>query len=66
METRAIRARDNGGVLVEHRGRRPDVHPSAWVAPTAVVCGDVRLGADARVMPRQTAWLGAHRDDREM
>jgi carbonic anhydrase/acetyltransferase-like protein (isoleucine patch superfamily) len=37
-------------MLVEHRGRRPDVHPSAWVAPTAVICGDVRLGADVRVL----------------
>jgi carbonic anhydrase/acetyltransferase-like protein (isoleucine patch superfamily) len=37
-------------MLVEHRGRRPDVHPSAWIAPTAVLCGDVRVGADARVL----------------
>jgi gamma-carbonic anhydrase len=37
-------------MLVEHRGARPDVHPSAWIAPTAVVCGDVRVGADARVL----------------
>ena len=114
-------------MLVEHRGRSPEVHPSAWVAPTAVVCGDVSIGADtrvlfnavvtaedgrveigercvvvehalvrrraahpediwaiqreldlpgtvygeargddlmARVMPRQSAWLAAHRDDR--
>jgi carbonic anhydrase/acetyltransferase-like protein (isoleucine patch superfamily) len=37
-------------VLVEHRGRRPQVHESAYVAPTAVVCGDVRVGADARIL----------------
>jgi carbonic anhydrase/acetyltransferase-like protein (isoleucine patch superfamily) len=37
-------------MLVEHRGRQPDVHPSAWVAPTAVVCGDVRVGAGARIL----------------
>jgi carbonic anhydrase/acetyltransferase-like protein (isoleucine patch superfamily) len=37
-------------VLIEHRGRRPDVHPSAYVAPTAVLCGDVRISADARVL----------------
>jgi carbonic anhydrase/acetyltransferase-like protein (isoleucine patch superfamily) len=37
-------------MLVEHRGRRPDVHPSAWIAPTAVVCGDVRIGAEARIL----------------
>jgi carbonic anhydrase/acetyltransferase-like protein (isoleucine patch superfamily) len=37
-------------MLVEHRGAAPAVHPSAWVAPTAVLCGDVRVGADARVL----------------
>jgi gamma-carbonic anhydrase len=37
-------------MLVEHRGRRPDVHPSAYVAPTAVLCGDVRVGADVRIL----------------
>ena len=37
-------------MLVEHRGRRPDVHPSAYVAPTAVLCGDVRVGPDARIL----------------
>jgi gamma-carbonic anhydrase len=50
MATHAIRARDNGGVLVEHRGKRPNVHPSAWVAPTAVLCGDVQVGEDVRVL----------------
>jgi carbonic anhydrase/acetyltransferase-like protein (isoleucine patch superfamily) len=37
-------------VLIEHDGRRPDVHPSAWVAPNAVVSGDVRVGPDCRVL----------------
>jgi carbonic anhydrase/acetyltransferase-like protein (isoleucine patch superfamily) len=37
-------------VLVEHRGKVPVVDPSAYVAPTAVLCGDVRVGADARVL----------------
>jgi carbonic anhydrase/acetyltransferase-like protein (isoleucine patch superfamily) len=50
MATRAIQARENMGMLVEHRGRSPDVDPSAWIAPTAVVCGDVRIGAGARVL----------------
>jgi carbonic anhydrase/acetyltransferase-like protein (isoleucine patch superfamily) len=27
-----------------------DIHPSAWVAPTAVVTGDVSLGPGARVL----------------
>jgi len=38
------------GVLIEHRGRSPLVHESAYVAPTAVLCGDVRVGAGARVL----------------
>jgi carbonic anhydrase/acetyltransferase-like protein (isoleucine patch superfamily) len=37
-------------MLVEHRGKRPSVDPSAYVAPTAVVCGDVRVGPDARIL----------------
>ena len=34
----------------EHRGIAPTVEPSAWVAPTAVLCGDVRVGPDARIL----------------
>jgi gamma-carbonic anhydrase len=37
-------------MLIEHRGRAPAVHPSAYVAPTAVLCGDVNVGPDARVL----------------
>jgi carbonic anhydrase/acetyltransferase-like protein (isoleucine patch superfamily) len=37
-------------VLVEHEGRAPTVDPDAWVAPTAVLCGDVRVAAGARVL----------------
>src|SRR5215213_3439891 len=37
-------------MLVEHRGALPQVDPSAYVAPNAVLCGDVRVGADARVL----------------
>ena len=37
-------------MLIEHRGKRPTVDPSAYVAPTAVVCGDVRIGPEARVL----------------
>ena len=36
--------------LVEHRGKSPSVHPSAYVAPTAVLCGDAVVGEDARVL----------------
>lgn len=37
-------------MLVEHRGRVPQIHPSAYVAPTAVLCGAVDVGADARIL----------------
>jgi carbonic anhydrase/acetyltransferase-like protein (isoleucine patch superfamily) len=37
-------------VLIEHRGHAPTVDPSAYVAPTAVLCGDVRVGPDARIL----------------
>jgi len=37
-------------VLIEHRGHRPVVDPSATVAPTAVVSGDVRVGPRSRIL----------------
>ena len=37
-------------MLIEHQGARPRVHPSAYVAPNAVVCGDVEIGADCRIL----------------
>jgi gamma-carbonic anhydrase len=37
-------------MLLEHRGARPTIHPSAYVAPNAVVCGEVHVGADVRIL----------------
>ncbi len=37
-------------MLIEHRGHRPVVPESAYVAPTAVLCGAVVLGERARVL----------------
>jgi gamma-carbonic anhydrase len=37
-------------MLLSHRGARPNVPESAYVAPTAVVCGAVALGENARVL----------------
>jgi carbonic anhydrase/acetyltransferase-like protein (isoleucine patch superfamily) len=37
-------------MLLEHRGSRPNVDPSAYVAPNAVLCGDVRVRAGARIL----------------
>jgi carbonic anhydrase/acetyltransferase-like protein (isoleucine patch superfamily) len=37
-------------VLIEHRGKAPRVDPEAYVAPNAVVAGDVTIGAGSRVL----------------
>lgn len=37
-------------MILEHRGRRPVVPASAYVAPSAVLCGAVVLGERARVL----------------
>lgn len=37
-------------MMIEHQGKRPRVHDSAYVAPTAVLCGDVTVGENARVL----------------
>ncbi|MBI1208352.1 MAG: gamma carbonic anhydrase family protein [Azospirillum sp.] len=37
-------------MLIEHRGAVPCIHPDAYVAPNAVVCGDVEIGADSRIL----------------
>ena len=39
--------------LFEFEGHRPQVSPSAWIAPTATLVGDVRVEAEASV------WYGA-------
>lgn len=39
--------------IIEFLGKRPRVHPSAFVAPTAVLIGDVTIGPEASV------WFGA-------
>jgi carbonic anhydrase/acetyltransferase-like protein (isoleucine patch superfamily) len=37
------------GFLYELDGVAPDIHPTAWVAPTAVLIGDVRLGPGVNI-----------------
>ena len=37
-------------MVLEHRGKRPVIHDSAYLAPTAVVCGDVTIGEHSRVL----------------
>lgn len=31
-------------MLIEHQNKRPNIDPTAYVAPTAVICGDVTIG----------------------
>jgi carbonic anhydrase/acetyltransferase-like protein (isoleucine patch superfamily) len=37
-------------MLIAHEGISPKIHSTAWVAPDATVCGDVRIGPGARVL----------------
>ena len=37
-------------MLIEHEGVGPRVAESAYVAPNAVLCGDVRVGEEARIL----------------
>jgi carbonic anhydrase/acetyltransferase-like protein (isoleucine patch superfamily) len=40
-------------MFIEFRGKLPRVHPTAFVAPTAVLIGDVEIGEESSV------WFGA-------
>ncbi|PYN30622.1 MAG: transferase [Candidatus Rokuibacteriota bacterium] len=37
-------------MLINHQGKSPRVHPSAYVAPNAAVCGDVLIGPGCRIL----------------
>ena len=37
-------------MLISHNGMAPDIHPSAFIAPSATICGDVTVGQHCRVM----------------
>jgi carbonic anhydrase/acetyltransferase-like protein (isoleucine patch superfamily) len=37
-------------VIMTHLGKAPQIDPTAYVAPNALVCGDVTIGADCRIM----------------
>jgi carbonic anhydrase/acetyltransferase-like protein (isoleucine patch superfamily) len=39
-------------MIIEYRGKRPKIAPSAFVAPTAVLIGDVEVGAESSI------WFG--------
>jgi len=40
-------------VIIPYGGREPRIHPTAFIAPTAVVIGDVEIG------PESSVWFGA-------
>lgn len=37
-------------MLISHKGKSPTVHPTAYIAPNAMVCGDVTVGAETRIL----------------
>jgi carbonic anhydrase/acetyltransferase-like protein (isoleucine patch superfamily) len=40
-------------MIIEYKGHRPKISPKAFIAPTAVLIGDVTVGEDASI------WFGA-------
>lgn len=37
-------------MLIEHRNQSPKIDQSAYIAPNATICGDVKVGANTRIM----------------
>src|SRR5262245_50543914 len=37
-------------MIIKHNGDTPRIHPAAWVAPNAAICGNVKIGPNCRVM----------------
>jgi carbonic anhydrase/acetyltransferase-like protein (isoleucine patch superfamily) len=37
-------------MIIEHQGKTPRIHPTAWIAPNAVISGDVVIGEGTRVL----------------
>ena len=37
-------------MFLEHQGKRPHIHPTAYIAPTAVISGDVEIGEESRIL----------------
>ena len=37
-------------MIIKHKGQIPSIHSSAYIAPNAVVCGNVEIGRNTRVM----------------
>lgn len=37
-------------MILTHQQKRPKIHPTAYIAPTVTICGDVTIGAHCRIM----------------
>lgn len=37
-------------MIIEHQGKKPVIHPTAYIAPNAVISGDVTIGAHTRIL----------------
>jgi carbonic anhydrase/acetyltransferase-like protein (isoleucine patch superfamily) len=37
-------------MILEHQGKRPNIDASSYVAPNAMICGDVTIGKNVRIM----------------
>lgn len=37
-------------VIIKHKNKEPRINKTAYIAPNAVICGDVRIGKNARIM----------------
>ena len=37
-------------MILSHAGRKPSIHSTAYIAPSATICGDVTIGPNCRVM----------------
>src|SRR5262249_21805419 len=37
-------------MIIKHDAATPRIDPAAWIAPNAVICGNVTIGPDCRVM----------------
>ena len=37
-------------MIIKHLGKSPVTHESAYIAPNAVICGDVKIGKNTRIM----------------
>ncbi len=37
-------------MIISHKGKKPEIHSSAYIAPSATVCGDVTIGPNCRIM----------------